>query len=80
MTNLGSFEEDAFTPVINLPEAAILGIGRIHEKVVPFEGKIQIRQRITLSLVFDHRLVDGAPAARYLQAVKQAVEGSDLMF
>lgn len=74
ITNLGNFDVDAFTPVINLPEAAILGIGRIQDKVVPYQGEIKIRKMITLSLVFDHRLIDGAPAARFLQNIKQKVE------
>jgi pyruvate dehydrogenase E2 component (dihydrolipoamide acetyltransferase) len=74
ITNLGSYNVDAFTPVINLPEAAILGLGQIHDAVVPIEGEIQIRKVLTLSLVFDHRLVDGAPAARFLQQVKQEIE------
>lgn len=77
ITNLGGFEVDAFTPVINLPEIAILGIGRILEKAVPFEGNIAIRKMVTLSLVFDHRLVDGAPAALFLQQIKQTVEAAD---
>jgi pyruvate dehydrogenase E2 component (dihydrolipoamide acetyltransferase) len=79
ITNLGPFDVDAFTPVINLPEAAILGIGRIRDKVVPFKGEIKIRKMLTLSLVFDHRLVDGAPAARFLQNIKQKVEDPLLM-
>lgn len=74
ITNLGMFDVDAFTPVINLPEAAILGVGRIAPKVVPYKGEIAIRQMWTLSLVFDHRLVDGAPAARFLQYIKQLIE------
>lgn len=74
ITNLGMYDVDAFTPVINLPEAAILGVGRIAPKVVPYHGEAAIRQMWTLSLVFDHRLVDGAPAARFLQAIKQIVE------
>jgi pyruvate dehydrogenase E2 component (dihydrolipoamide acetyltransferase) len=74
ITNLGMFEVDAFTPVINLPEAAILGVGRIAPKVVPYEGNVVVRQMWTLSLVFDHRLVDGAPAARFLQFIKQLIE------
>ena len=74
ITNLGMYDVDAFTPVINLPEAAILGMGRITPKVVPYEGQIVIRQMMTLSLVFDHRLTDGAPAARFLQAIKHMVE------
>ena len=74
ITNLGMYDVDAFTPVINLPEAAILGMGRIAPKVVAYKGEIAIRPMMTLSLVFDHRLTDGAPAARFLQAIKQMVE------
>ncbi len=74
ITNLGMYEVDAFTPVINLPELAILGVGRIAPKIVPYNGKPEIRQMLTLSLVFDHRLVDGAPAARFLQHIKHLIE------
>ena len=74
ITNLGMYEVDAFTPVINLPEAAILGVGRIAPKVVPHNGSPEIRQMLTLSLVFDHRLIDGAPAARFLQHIKHVIE------
>jgi len=74
ITNLGMYDVDAFTPVINLPEAAILGIGRIAPKAVPHGAEIVVRQMWTLSLVFDHRLVDGAPAARFLQYIKQLIE------
>jgi pyruvate dehydrogenase E2 component (dihydrolipoamide acetyltransferase) len=74
ITNLGMYDVDAFTPVINLPEAAILGAGRIMPKVVAREGEMVIRQMWTLSLVHDHRLVDGAPAARFLQYIKRLVE------
>ncbi len=74
ITNLGMYEVDAFTPVINLPEAAILGVGRIAPKPVVRGDQVVIRQMWTLSLVFDHRLVDGAPAARFLQHIKQLIE------
>jgi pyruvate dehydrogenase E2 component (dihydrolipoamide acetyltransferase) len=74
LTNLGMYEVDAFTPVINLPEVAILGVGRIAPKAVPYHGEVAVRQMLTLSLVFDHRLVDGAPAARFLQYIKQVIE------
>jgi pyruvate dehydrogenase E2 component (dihydrolipoamide acetyltransferase) len=74
ITNLGMYDVDAFTPIINLPEGAILGVGRIAPKVVPREGEIVVRQMWTLCLVFDHRLVDGAPAARFLQYIKQVIE------
>ena len=65
---------DAFTPVINLPEAAILGVGRIAPKPVVRGAAVEVRQMLVLSLVFDHRLVDGAPAARFLQYIKQVIE------
>jgi pyruvate dehydrogenase E2 component (dihydrolipoamide acetyltransferase) len=74
ITNLGAFEIDAFTPIINPPECAILGVGRIHEKPVGLEGQVVLRSMMSLSLSFDHRLVDGAPAARFLQRVKQYIE------
>jgi len=74
ITNLGMYEVDAFTPVINLPEAAILGVGRIAPKPTARGDQVVIRQMWTLSLAFDHRLVDGTPAARFLQHIKQLIE------
>ena len=80
LTSLGAFGVDAFTPVINYPEAAILGVGRIAEKAVVYEGNLAVRNMCTLSLVFDHRLVDGAPAARFLAYIKELVEEPYLWF
>jgi pyruvate dehydrogenase E2 component (dihydrolipoamide acetyltransferase) len=74
LTNLGGLDVDGFTPIINPPQAAILGVGRIIEKPVARDGAVVIRPVITLSLTFDHRIVDGAPAAKFLQRVKQLVE------
>ena len=74
ITNLGSFGIDAFTPIINLPETAVLGLGRIRREPVVLEDQIVARDQITLSLTFDHRIADGAPAARFLQTVGQAIE------
>jgi pyruvate dehydrogenase E2 component (dihydrolipoamide acetyltransferase) len=75
LTNLGMFDVDGFTPIINQPQAAILGVGRIVAKpVVAANGEVVVRQMMTLSLSFDHRIVDGAPAARFLQRVKQLIE------
>jgi len=74
ITNLGMYDIDAFTPIINLPECAILGIGRLREKPAVREGQVCVRQMMVLSLSFDHRLVDGAPAARFLQRIKELVE------
>jgi pyruvate dehydrogenase E2 component (dihydrolipoamide acetyltransferase) len=77
ITNLGMYDIDAFTPIINLPECAILGVGRIMARPVVVDeasGAIAARKMMALSLTFDHRLVDGAPAARFLQRVRQFVE------
>jgi pyruvate dehydrogenase E2 component (dihydrolipoamide acetyltransferase) len=79
ITNLGMYDVDAFTPIINPPEAAILGVGRIHTKPVVHEAEIVVRQMWTLSLTFDHRLVDGAPAARFLQRIKHLIENPFLL-
>ena len=74
ITNLGSFGIDSFTPIINLPETAVLGLGRIRREPVVVEDQIVARDQMTLSLTFDHRIIDGAPAARFLQTVSQAIE------
>ncbi len=76
---LGQYEIDAFTPIINLPECAILGVGRIQARPVVRQGEIEVRQMMRLSLSFDHRLIDGAPAARFLQHVKHLIEQPHLM-
>ena len=74
VTNLGAFGIDAFTPVINVPETAILGLGAIRrEPVVLDDGSIVAKHQITLSLTFDHRVLDGAPAARFLQDIVTAI-------
>lgn len=69
ITNLGAYGIDAFTPVINPPEAAILGVGRILEKPAVYRGEITRRSMMVLSLTFDHRVIDGAPAAAFLQTL-----------
>jgi pyruvate dehydrogenase E2 component (dihydrolipoamide acetyltransferase) len=75
ITNLGGFGIDAFTPIINFPEAAVLGVGAIRKEPVVLEnGKLAAREQMTLSLTFDHRVVDGAPAARFLQSLVQLIE------
>jgi pyruvate dehydrogenase E2 component (dihydrolipoamide acetyltransferase) len=74
ITNLGAQEVDAFTPIINPPQCAILGIGRIVKKPAVVQDQIVVRQLLTLSLTFDHRIVDGAPAAAFLRDVKRAIE------
>ena len=74
ITNLGMYEVDGFTPIINYPEAAILGVGHIKAMPAVVDGEITVRQMVWLSLTFDHRLVDGAPAARFLQYIKRLIE------
>ncbi len=69
ISNLGTYGVDAFTPIINLGETGILGVGRIIEKPAIYRGEIARRSMMTLSLTFDHRLIDGAPAANFLQTV-----------
>jgi len=66
VSNLGSVGVEFFTPIINYPESAILGVGRMMEKPVIKSGKIEIRKLLPLSLTYDHRIVDGAQAARFM--------------
>jgi len=74
ITNLGMYGVDVFIPIINPPETAILGVGRVTEKPVVVNGQIAIKPVMQLSLSFDHRIVDGAPAAKFLQRVKKILE------
>ena len=74
ITNLGAFRIDGFTPIINPPETAILGVGRIAEKAVVIDGKVEARTMCTLSLSFDHRVVDGAPAAAFVARLAELLE------
>lgn len=75
ISNLGSYGIDAFTPIIHYPETAVLGVGAIRkEMTVMGSGQFGVRDWITLSLTFDHRVVDGAPAARFLQRVVKLIE------
>ncbi len=69
ITNLGTYGVDAFTPILNIGETGILGVGRIAEKPAIYRGEITRRAMTTLSLTFDHRVIDGAPAAEFLQTV-----------
>lgn len=66
---LGMFGVDAFTPVINPPNAAILGVGRLRDDVVIVDGAVSTVKRLTLSLTWDHRVLDGAPAASFCATV-----------
>jgi len=79
ITNLGSFGMDSFTPIINKPEVAILGINTIKDKPVVFEGEITVRTMTNINLTADHRLVDGALAAIFLNRVKELLENPYLI-
>ncbi|MHB1160110.1 MAG: dihydrolipoamide acetyltransferase family protein [Chloroflexota bacterium] len=74
LTNLGSYGIDLFTPIINTPETAILGVGRVAERPAVFNNEICQRSLMYLSLTFDHRLVDGAPAAEFMQRLRELME------
>jgi len=79
ITNLGAHGIDAFTPILNLPQAAILGIGRIREVPVVRGKEIVPGTELSLSLTFDHRVLDGAPAATFLAEVVRAIENPGAM-
>jgi len=69
ITNLGTWGVDVFTPILNVGETGILGVGRIIEKPAVYRSEISRRSMLTLSLTFDHRVIDGAPAAAFMQTV-----------
>lgn len=79
VTNLGMFDVDGFTPILRPPETGILGVGRVKEKPAVHERKIAIRSMMFLSLTFDHRVVDGAPAAEFLQILARYVQHPNLI-
>lgn len=74
ITNVSMLGIDGFTPILNPPEAGILGVGRAMEKPAVHDGEICIRTMMTLSLTLDHRIVDGAPAFRFLRSLADYLE------
>ncbi|MCL1896325.1 MAG: 2-oxo acid dehydrogenase subunit E2 [Clostridiales bacterium] len=74
ITNLGTFGIDAFNPIINYPQSAILGVGRTVEKPAVEGGQIVIQKRAVLSFTHDHRVIDGAPGAYFLRSVVRFIE------
>ena len=79
ITNLGMYGIESFTPIINQPEVAILGVTTMEDRAVVRDGAVVIRPMMTLSLTFDHRVVDGSVAAEFLQRVKTLMENPALM-
>ena len=80
LTNLGMYRVDAFTPIVNPPEVAILGVGRIAEELALVNGQVTVRSKMALSLTIDHRVVDGAPGAAFLDTLIQFLEQLALIF
>ncbi|MFN8485352.1 MAG: dihydrolipoamide acetyltransferase family protein [Anaerolineae bacterium] len=79
VTNLGALGIETFTPVLNPPQVAILGVGSIHLKPVEVDGDVQFIPHIALSLTINHQVVDGAPGARFLQALARNLANLDLL-
>ena len=78
VSNLGTMGVDRFTAIVNPPEAAILAVGRVADRVVVIDGAAAVRPIATLTLSVDHRVADGATAARYLAALAERLERGDL--
>jgi len=78
ISNLGMFEVDAFTAIIVPPQAAILAVGAIADRVVPVDGKPAVRPMMTMTLSCDHRVVDGARAAEFMRDLAAAIRSSQL--
>ena len=74
ITNLGAYDIESFAPVINPPQCAILGLGRVAYKPYVKGSEVSVRLSTLLTLVFDHRIIDGAPAAKFLQDLKRRLE------
>jgi pyruvate dehydrogenase E2 component (dihydrolipoamide acetyltransferase) len=74
VSNLGMFGIDQFTAIINPPEAGILAIGGVEEKPVVIEGQLEVRQRMRVTMSCDHRVIDGATGAKFLQTLKGYIE------
>ncbi|MCK5201159.1 MAG: 2-oxo acid dehydrogenase subunit E2 [Spirochaetales bacterium] len=80
LTNLGMYGVKYFSPILNYPEASILGVGAIENMPVVNNGKIEIGSTLTLSLTHDHRIIDGGPAARFLNAIKELMMNPEELF
>ncbi len=74
VTNLGMYDVDMFLPIINPPEAAILAAGRIAHKQVVVDKEVAVKPMMTLTLAYDHRIIDGAPASMFLRQIKKEIE------
>ncbi len=74
ITSVGNIGGRFATPILNHPEVAILGVNQIHDRPVAIDGKVEVRPMMYLSPSFDHRVIDGAVAARFVSALKRLLE------
>ena len=74
ISNLGMLGIDSFTAILNPPETCILAVGRMSDKVVAEKGQIVIRPMMNLCLTYDHQIIDGADAARFLKTIRDLIE------
>ena len=79
ISNMGALDVESFTAIINVPEVAILAVGRISDKPAVVDGRLTIRKIMTMTLSADHRVVDGVTAAKFLQEVKRLLEAPHLL-
>ncbi len=79
VSNLGAYEVEHFTPVINPPQTGILGVNTLQQRVREVDGKIEIYQAMSISLTYDHRALDGAPASRFLRDLKRNLENIQML-
>jgi pyruvate dehydrogenase E2 component (dihydrolipoamide acetyltransferase) len=79
ISNLGMYRVERFTAVLNPPQAAIVAVGATEERAVALDGEVVVQPTMTMTATFDHRAVDGAPAAEFLQTVKELLEEPALM-
>lgn len=79
VTSLGKLGGTGFTPIINAPEVAIMGVSKMQLKPVAYQGKIALRTMLPLSLSYDHRVIDGAKAARFMAFIRKQLESPQLL-
>jgi pyruvate dehydrogenase E2 component (dihydrolipoamide acetyltransferase) len=79
VSNLGMFGIDQFTAIINPPEAGILAIGSIEAQPVVVKGEVEVRRRLRVTMSCDHRIIDGATGARFLQTLRRLIENPLMM-
>ena len=77
VTTLSNYDIDVFTPIVDPPQVAILGLGRARQKPVVVDGEIVVRSMMHLSVTFDHRGLDGVPVAEFMRTLKGTLESPE---